>query len=108
MFEGDDNEVEELKYLNVQVEAQSGSLRVNLNCQSGYSLSLIDSDCDYSWVSPLMFLRLDDLILKFVFESLILFRKYVQKKYSGGGSEIQKLVEKYGHHIVLAKLDTEK
>ena len=100
----EDNKVEELRHLNIHVEPQSGSLRVELVSRSGAEFSLIDSDSDYSWVSPLLFLRLDDSLIKFVNESLVLFRSYVQKKYSGGGQRVEQLIEKYGQYIVLEKL----
>lgn len=111
MSTDEDNESEELKHLNIQVEPQSGSLRVELVSKSGAEFSLIDSaDSDYSWINPLMFLRLDDTMIKFVREALLLFKLYVQKKYSGGGQQVERLVEKYGQYIVLEKLgdDTSK
>ena len=100
---GEDNQDASVKYIEVELEPGSGSLKCEIYTTEG-SYDLIDRDSDYEFVNPLLFLRLDDATIQFVIFCLSRFKEQVHKDWSGGGVSVEQLIQKYGQYIVLEKL----
>ena len=104
--------LEDVRCFELVLESGRDSLRGVLKFQSGEELTVLEEpynseDVD-EWVSPSVIFRLDLQLYQFLIESLTAFYQTAQKKFTGEGSDIKKLVDKYGQYIVLEKLDESK